>query len=190
MSLEEVVVGAVGKAHGLRGDVAIDVRTDEPERRFADGAVLRAEGDARGTLTIASTRWHSGRLLARFVEANDRTAVEQLRGVVLVVDVPSDEVPEDEDEYYDRQLIGLDVLSADGTRVGEVTEVIHLPAQDTLVVRTTDGERLIPFVAALVPDVDLKAGTCTLADVRGLLDDEAEVAGPDAPVGGAAEVQG
>ncbi len=81
------------------------------------------------------------------------------------------------------------MLAADGTRVGEVTEVIHLPVQDTLVVRTTDGERLIPFVAALVPDLDLKAGTCTLADVRGLMDDEAEVAGPDAPVGGAAEVE-
>lgn len=176
MSQVEVTVGSIGKAHGLRGDVAIDVRTDEPERRFADGALLRVEGTRR-TLTVASSRWHSGRLLVRFTEAADRTAVEQLRGLVLVVDVEADELPEDEDEYYDRQLIGLRVLRADGTEVGTIGEVVHLPSQDLLLIRTPEGERLVPFAAALVPEVDLAAGTCTLADVPGLVDDDAEVAG-------------
>lgn len=169
--LVEVAVGAIGRAHGLRGDVAIDLRTDEPERRFVDGAELRIEGSRR-TLRVESPRWHSGRLLVRFAEAPDRTAVEALRGTVLVVDVPADELPEDEDEYYDRQLVGLRVLRADGSPAGVVREVVHLPAQDLLAVATDTGERLVPFVTELVPEVDLAAGTCTLAEVGGLLDDE------------------
>ncbi|MEL4503944.1 ribosome maturation factor RimM [Luteococcus sp. H138] len=172
----EVVVGSIGRAHGIRGDVAIDVRTDEPERRFAPGEVLRAEGTRR-TLTVESARWHSGRLLVHFVELHDRTAVEEARGTVLVVDVDPTELPEDEDEYYDRQLVGLMALRADGTEAGRVSQVVHLPAQDLLAIHTEAGERLVPFVSELVPTVDLAAGTVHLADMPGLLDDEgAEVA--------------
>ncbi|MDN5563970.1 MAG: ribosome maturation factor RimM [Luteococcus sp.] len=172
----EVVVGSIGRAHGIRGDVAIDVRTDEPERRFAPGAVLRIEGTQR-CLTVESPRWHSGRFLVHFAELSDRTAVEQARGQVLVVDVDPDELPEEEDEYYDRQLLGLMALRADGSEAGPVVEVVHLPAQDMLCIRTEAGERLVPFVSELVPRVDLAAGTVSLADLPGLLDDdEAEVA--------------
>jgi 16S rRNA processing protein RimM len=166
----EAVVGVIGRPHGLRGEVAIDLRTDEPERRFAPGAVVRPEGGGK-PFTVSSTRWHSGRLLVAFAELADRTAVEAARGTRLVVEVSADESPEDEGEFYDRQLIGLRVLDAGGTDVGEVTAVIHLPAQDGLEVQTDAGTRLIPFVAELVPEVDLAAGHVRLADVPGLVTD-------------------
>jgi 16S rRNA processing protein RimM len=166
----EVVVGVVGRAHGLRGDVAIDLRTDEPDRRFAVGQVLRDEVGGR-RLTVASSRYHSGRLLVQFDELGDRTAVEAVRGVRLVVDVPVDEVPTDDGEYYDRQLVGLRVRDAAGVDVGSVSEVVHLPAQDALEVSTAEGPRLVPFVQDLVPVVDLDQGFVRLADVPGLLTD-------------------
>lgn len=174
----EVVVGVIGRAHGIRGDVAVDVRTDEPDLRFADGAVLRVE-NGRRTFTVESSRDHSGRLLVRFVELPDRTAAEAVRGTVLVVDVDPAEVPDDEDEYYDRQLVGLRAVAADGTEIGPVVSVLHLPSQDTLEIKTADGLRLVPFVTAVVPRVDLAAGELHLADVPGLLSEQ-EDEDPDA----------
>ena len=106
----------------------------------------------------------------------DRTAVERLRGTVLVVDVDAAERPADAEEFYDRQLTGLRVLDAAGAEVGVVADVVHLPAQDLLEIRTSSGLRLVPFVGVLVPGVDLAAGTVRLADVPGLLselDDDA-----------------
>jgi 16S rRNA processing protein RimM len=174
----EVVVGVIGRPHGLRGEVAIDLRTDEPERRLSPGAVVRAE-TGRRTFTVASHRIHSGRTLVTFTELADRTAVEAVRGTRLVVDVPADERPEDEGEYYDRQLVGLRVLTADGTAAGTVTAVVHLPAQDALEVLTDGGPRLIPFVTELVPEVDLGQGHVRLADVPGLLTDAEDDGAPD-----------
>jgi len=167
----EVVVGVIGRAHGIRGDVTLEVRTDEPDRRFAVGEVLRAEGGPR-RFTVAAARDHSGRLLVHFQELPDRTAAEAVRGTVLVADVDPAEVPEDENEYYDRQLVGLRVRAADGSPVGTVTDVLHLALQDTLEVDTASGPRLVPFVAAVVPSVDLVAGELRLADLPGLLEDE------------------
>ena len=164
----EVVVGVVGRAHGIRGDVTIDVRTDEPERRFAVGETLRAE-DGRRRFTVASARDHSGRLLVHFEQLPDRTVAEAARGIVLVADVDPGERPEDDEEYYDRQLIGLVVRTADGEQLGTVTDVLHLPLQDTLEIDTPAGTRLVPFVTAVVPTVDLAAGELHLADVPGLL---------------------
>jgi 16S rRNA processing protein RimM len=167
----EIVVGVIGRAHGIRGDVSIDVRTDEPELRFRVGAVLRAEDGSRN-FTVAAARDHSGRLLVKFAELADRTAAEEARGIRLVVDVPADETPDEDGVYYDRQLIGLRVLDAAGTEVGTVTAVVHLPAQDLLEIDTANGARMIPFVEALVPDVDVSSGCVRLADVAGLLSDE------------------
>jgi len=164
----EVVVGVVGRAHGIRGDVTIDVRTDEPERRFAVGETLRAE-DGRRSFTVANARDHSGRLLVHFEQLPDRTVAEAARGIVLVADVDPGERPEDDEEYYDRQLIGLVVRTADGEQLGTVTDVLHLPLQDTLEIDTPAGTRLVPFVTAVVPTVDLAAGELHLADVPGLL---------------------
>jgi 16S rRNA processing protein RimM len=164
-----VVVGRVGRAHGIRGDVAVDVRTDEPERRFARHAVLRA---GSRQLTVSGSRWHSGRLLVTFAEVADRTAAEQLRGTLLEADIDPDELPTDEGEFYDRQLIGLEVRSAgaDADAIGQVVSVVHHGEQDTLVVRTRAGEEiLVPFVTAIVPTVDLVGGYIVVAELPGLL---------------------
>ncbi len=166
----EVVVGLVGRAHGLRGEVSVMASTDDPDTRFAPGATVHVEGTKR-TLSVVSSRSHSGTLLVNFREAPDRTAAESLRGLSLAVHVDPDERPAGDEEFYDRQLRGLRVLDHLGSSVGEVSDVVHLPSQDLLVISTPEGERYVPFVAALVPEVDLTAGTVRLADVEGLLDD-------------------
>jgi 16S rRNA processing protein RimM len=170
-----LVVGRVGRAHGLRGEVSVEVRTDEPEVRFAPGSVLATQPAEAGPLTVAAARWHSGRLLVSFHQVADRGAAELLRGVLLLVDAGDDSRPADPDEYYDHQLAGLPVVTTTGTRVGEVAEVLHLPSQDVLAVRRTDGrEVLIPFVAQLVPTVDLDARRVVVDPPGGLIDDAAE----------------
>jgi 16S rRNA processing protein RimM len=171
----DVVVGRIGKAHGLRGEVTLDVRTDEPDRRFAAGAVLRAEpprGSASTlrTMTVVSTRWHSSRLLATFAELPDRNAAEAARGIMLHAEIPADESPEDPDEYYDHQLVGLAAYDVDGRPLGEVTALVHGGAQDLLTIRTEDGrDALVPFVKALVPEVDVAGGRLVVADRPGLV---------------------
>lgn len=162
-----VTVGRIGRAHGIRGDLAVDVRTDEPERRFARGAVVTA---GSRTLTVAASRWHSGRLLVSFAEVGDRTAAEQLRGVLLEADVDPSELPDEEDAYYDRQLIGLEARSASGAVLGEVTSIVHHGEQDTLIVRADGREVMIPFVTAIVPTVDLADGFLVVADLPGLIE--------------------
>jgi len=115
---------------------------------------------------------HSGRLILRFEGYDGRGAAEGLRNVLLVADVDPAERPEDPDEYYDHQLVGLAVRTLDGEPVGEVAEVLHLPGQDVLAVRRPDGtEALVPFVAAMVPSVDLDAGVVLVDPPPGLLTD-------------------
>lgn len=163
----EVLVGRVGRAHGLRGDLFVEVRTDEPERRFAVGTRFATSA---GSLTVEATRWHSRRLLVRFTEVCDRTAAEALGGVKLLLDVLTDERPEDPEEFYDHQLVGLSACTPEGDPIGPVTEVLHLPAQDLLAVQTATGQvGLIPFVRDLVPVIDLEARRVTVTDTVGLL---------------------
>jgi 16S rRNA processing protein RimM len=164
----ERVVGRIGRPHGVRGEVSVDVRTDSPDLRFAIGSSLRTEPPAAGPVVVAGSRWHSGRLLLEFRGVTDRDAAEAFRGLLLLVDVPADESPADVDEFFDHQLIGLDVRDASGL-VGVVGEVLHLPAQDVLMVATPDGyEVLVPFVAALVPKVDLASRTISISPPPGL----------------------
>lgn len=171
----EVVVGRIGKPHGIRGEVTLDVRTDEPERRFAPGTTLRAEAPAGAdrrpaSLTVARARWHQSTLLVTFEELTDRNAAEAARGTVLHATIGPDDMPEDPDEYYDHQLVGLDVVDLDGTLLGQVKALVHGSAQDLLTVRTPDGrDTLVPFVSALVPEVDLDAGRIVVADRPGLV---------------------
>lgn len=169
----EVMVGIIGRAHGIRGEVAVEPRTDEPERRFAAGQTLRVE-DSTATFTVRSSRDHSGRLLVVFEELFDRTAAEKVRGTRLVTDVDPDERPEQPEEFYDRQLVGLRALTEDGALIGTVTTVLHLPLQDMLEIGTPTGPKLVPFVEALVPVVDLVAGSVTVHDLEGLLTDPEE----------------
>lgn len=175
METIELVVGRIGKPHGLRGEVTVDVRTDEPERRYAVGSRLRAEppkGSASSlrTLTVASSRWHQTTLLVAFEEIGDRNAAEAARGIVLHATVPVDETPADPDEYYDHQLVGLAAYDLEGAELGTVTGLVHGGAQDLLAIRTPDGrDTLVPFVKALVPEVDLEAGRIVVADRPGLV---------------------
>ena len=170
----ETIVGVIGRPHGVRGEVTVEVRTDEPERRFAPGQVLRDEGGTR-PFTVQSVRDHSGRLLVRFAEVINRETAEAVRGTLLIAAVEPDERPLEPEEFYDRQLIGLRVRRPDGVVVGTVSSVLHLPTQEVLDVETAGGSRLVPFVTALVPEIDLEAGCLTVADVAGLLDDLQDV---------------
>ncbi len=167
-----VVVGRIGRPHGIRGAVSIEVRTDEPDRRFAVGAHLVS--DAGLDLVVTSSTWHSGRLLLTFQGYDDRTAVEQLRNQILSVDRPDDEQPDDPQEFYDSALVDCHVVDSDDAEIGTVTEVAHLPAQDMLVIRTPDDrEILVPFVADFVPSVDIANKRIVITPPDGLLDEEA-----------------
>jgi 16S rRNA processing protein RimM len=174
-----VIVGRVGRPHGIRGDLVIGVRTDEPDLRFTVGAVLDASeepeptGDPH-TLTVARTRWHSGQLLVAFEGITDRTAAGELTGSWLSVD--SGQLPRtgDPDEFRDHELIGLSVRTPDGAQVGVVTDVLH-HGQDLLVIQRANGgdeECLVPFVKAIVPEVDVDRGLLVIDPPAGLLDPE------------------
>ena len=176
-----MTVGRIGRAHGIKGEVGIDVRTDEPDRRFADGATVVTEAKVARTLTVASSRWHSGRLLVKFAEVPDRTGAEQLRNLFVQCEVDDDERPEDPEEYYDRDLIGLVVRTTDGAEVGEVVDVVHLPSQDLLEIRRPAGNVvLVPLVEELVPELNLDKQCVVVADRPGLLDPDGADVVPDA----------
>jgi 16S rRNA processing protein RimM len=148
-------VGRIGRAHGILGEATIEVRTDEPERRFAVGAVVSTDNPIANELTISSARVHNGILLLGFEGISDRNGIEKLRNTLMYADVDINEAGADEDDYHVQQLIGLRAELEDGSEYGVVTDVLNLPAQDCLAVRTKSGEVLIPFVRQLVPVVDL-----------------------------------
>ena len=152
----------------------VGVRTDEPELRFAKGSKLDTDPAAAGPLTVEATRWQpSGELLVRFAGIRDRNAAEALRGTWLTVDSASLAPPSDPDEFRDADLIGLSVRTVSGDDVGEVTDVLH-HGQDLLVIRPASGsEVLVPFVKAIVPEVDLATGILLIDPPEGLLDPDA-----------------
>jgi 16S rRNA processing protein RimM len=172
---DTVVVGRIGRPHGVRGLATVEVRTDDPDVRFAPGTVLRTDPAERGPLTVVDKRWHSGTLLLQLAapsgEVYDvREAVDALRNTLLLV--PVAELPEidEPDSYYDHQLVGLTVRLPDDSVVGEVAGVQH-EAQDLLVVRRSEGgNALIPFVSAIVPTVDVDGGFLVIDPPEGLLD--------------------
>jgi 16S rRNA processing protein RimM len=177
----ELVVARIGRPQGLRGEVSVDVRTDDPRRRFVVGAQLRTDPAGAGPLTLTSVRDQSGRTILGFDGVEDRTAAEGLRGVLLVVDSDTDAEGDDEapsasnrsepDAWYDHELVGLRAERVDGQPLGVVSRVEHLPAQDLLVVRSAVGsEVLVPFVAALVPEVDIAGGRVVVDPPGGLFD--------------------
>ena len=164
---ETVVVGRVGRALGLRGELFVEPLTDEPERRFAGGETLLTKA---GSLTVAGSRIHSGKLVVRFEEITDRNTADAARGTELSCRVDPHERPADPEEFYDHQLVGLRVETSDGEAVGELARVEHNAAQDLLVIRTADREVLFPFVNELVPEVDVRGGRIVIDDRPGLLD--------------------
>ncbi|MEV7972996.1 ribosome maturation factor RimM [Cellulomonas sp. NPDC089187] len=164
----QLTVARIGRAHGLRGELALDVRTDDPETRFAVGAVLPTDPPEHGPLTVTRTRTQQDRWFVQFAEVPDRTAAEALRGVTLVVDVAAD--GSEEDAWYPHELTGLRAENVDGRVLGEIAGLEHLPAQDVLVLREPDGARtLVPFVRAIVPVVDVPGGRVVIDPPGGLL---------------------
>ena len=163
-----LTVARIVRAHGLRGEVALDLRTDAPDERLAVGTVLVTEPASAGPLTVARTRVQHDRWFVTFAEASDRTAAEALRGVDLLAE---EDASDDEDAWYPHELAGLRAEHVDGRVVGEVVGLEHAPAHDVLVVRETDGARtLVPFVRAIVPEVDLAGGRVVLTPPDGLFD--------------------
>src|SRR5258708_23355445 len=171
------VVGGVGRPHGLRGEVTVEVRTDDPEQRSVAGSCLATAPAERGPVTVAGSRWHSGRLLVRSAGHEDRTAADDLCDTLLAIDSDQLGPLDDPEEFYDHDLIGLQVVTVAGEQVGAVADVLH-PGQDLLVIQgigaRSGAEILIPFVAAIVPEVDVAAGRLVIDPPPGLLDpDEA-----------------
>lgn len=165
-----VAVGRAGRAHGIKGEVSVVVRTDAPELRFADGVVLTTDLVAPKTLTVSSTRWHQGRLLVTFVGVADRTGAEAISGALLTIDV-ADAGDAGEGAFWDHQLIGLTARHVSGGEIGVVEDVVHLPANELIVIRTAEGrELLVPFVLAMVPTVDVEAGWLSIDPPDGLMD--------------------
>lgn len=155
----EVVVGRIGRPHGLRGEVTVQVITDDPDSRFAAGAVLGTDPAGRGPLTVAGMRRSGPVLVIGFEGIADRDAAEALRGTSLTLDAATLPVPDDPEEFYDHQLVGLSVVDRAGTVLGTVAEVWHPPAAPVLAVTRPDGsQELVPFVSAIVPTVDLAGG--------------------------------
>ena len=184
-----VVVGRIGRAQGIRGEVTVEVRTDAPEERFSPGALVHCSGRSGlpATLTVAGHRWQGGRLVLSVDGVTDRTAAELLRGALLEADVDITET--DDDEFHDLALLGLEVRDQAGAVLGTIREVVHLPGQDLLAVSALPGsagpgqavpppaagaspgsepslgpapapggDLLVPFVAQIVPVVDLEGG--------------------------------
>ncbi|MEV4012812.1 ribosome maturation factor RimM [Nonomuraea angiospora] len=165
----QLVVGRIGRPHGVRGEVTVEVRTDDPELRFAVGTSIATDPAGRGPLVVAGRRWHKGFLLLTFEGVTDRDVAEELRGTMLVIDSADVAPIDDPDEFHDHQLIGLTVETAAGEPVGEITDVLH-HGQDLLVVRRAGAdEALIPFVKALVPEIDLEGGRLVVDPPEGLL---------------------
>ena len=165
----EVTVGRIGRPHGLRGEVTVQVTTDDPDSRFAAGAVLGTDPASRGPLTVTGMRRSGPVLVIGFDGITDRDAAETLRGTMLTLDSATLPVPDDPDEFYDHQLIGLAVHDRSGTVLGEVVEVWHPPAAPVLVVNRPDGsQELVPFVSVIVPVVDLDAGRVVVEPPDGM----------------------
>jgi len=186
-----LVVGQIGKPHGIRGEVLVTVRTDDPEARFAAGSAFTTEiprdrrvssGPAAAAvpgvpyqvpakLVLEAIRWHQGKGIAQFEGVLDRNTAEALRGVLLQVDSSEITEPDDPDEFNDHQLAGLSVESVDGTVLGTVDRIDHAPASDLIVLkRAAGGTALIPFVSQMVPTVDLAGGRIVVDLPEGLLD--------------------
>jgi 16S rRNA processing protein RimM len=167
---EFVAVGRIGPARGIRGDVFVEPWTDSPDERFAAGAVLHTDPGEAGPLTVESASLAGGKLVVRFAGRSDRAAVEALRGVQLLVPADSRPSLDDPDEFYDTDLVGLVVRTVDGADLGPVADVVHAGGASYLVLHIDGRDRLVPFVAAIVPTVDVAAGTVLIDPPEGLLE--------------------
>jgi len=182
-------VGRLTKAHGLKGAIKVELYTDAPERRFTPGAVFSLQVPTSSpwhgkTLELNELKFYNSHAVAFFKGISDRTAAEGLIKAILWIDQDLAETSDEEDAWFDHQLVGLTALR-DGVKVGTVSQIDHFPAQDLLTIKTDTGDVLVPFVKAIVSAVDISAGTMTLTPPLGLfeeiVDDEPAPHTPDAP---------
>ncbi|MDR1824420.1 MAG: ribosome maturation factor RimM [Bifidobacteriaceae bacterium] len=163
----EVILARVGRAHGIRGEVVLELRTDQPGRRFTTGAVFTTDPPATGPLTLRGCRTTQHGCVAGFNEITDRNQAEALRGTLLLAQV---DPAEEAEAWYPAQLKGLPVALVDGTPAGTVSDIIALPGQDLLELAEPGGTTaLVPLVKALVPVVDLQAGRIVIDPPAGLV---------------------
>ena len=167
---DTVVVGRIGPPHGIRGEVIVAPFTDAPDERFEPGSVLRTDRPGVGPLTVAAFRWQGRRLVVQFDGVDERAAAEALRGTELLIAASQRPALDDPDDFYDTDLVGLAAMTVDGRPLGRVTDVVHGPATDYLVIDVAGRDRLVPFVSALVPKVDLGSATVLVDPPEGLLD--------------------
>lgn len=164
-----LAIGSIVKAHGIRGEVAVEVLTDDPDRFATLEMVYLGTPDVASPIALKAHRWHRDRVLLTFEGITTRTEAEQLKG--LLVEVPIDEaLPLDEDHYYPHQLIGLQAVSDEGEALGEVVDFLETGANGVYVVRNHEREILLPAVADVVLAIDLEAGLLTVHLMEGLLD--------------------
>jgi 16S rRNA processing protein RimM len=181
-------VGRLTKAHGLKGAIKLELFTDDPGRRFVPGAVFTLQVPTSSpwhgkTLELVELRWYNQHAVGFFKGVPDREAAETLAKAILWIDQDSSEQTDEEDAWYDHQLVGLAVVR-DGEQIGTLTRLEHLPAQDLLIVKTAAGEVMIPFVKAIVPSVDLAARIITITPPPGLLEDIPDDPDTDEPEAG------
>ncbi|MGL4339886.1 MAG: ribosome maturation factor RimM [Rhodoglobus sp.] len=167
-------VGRLTKAHGLKGAIKIELYTDTPEVRFVPGAVFSLQVPSSSAwhgknLELAELKWFNAQPVAFFKDVEDRSTAETLIKAILWVDHDPTQKPEEEDAWFNHQLIGLTVLR-DGVAVGTISQIDHLPAQDLITVATSTGDVLVPFVKAIVAAVDVEAGTITVTPPGGLFE--------------------
>ena len=162
----QLVVGRIGRAHGILGEATIEVQTDDPEIRFKVGNKLTLD-DGR-QLTIRSSRWHNQILLLAFDGVADRNQIEELRDKSISSDVDLGSLAPG--EYHFQQLIGCEVFQQTGELVGTVDEIVKLPGQDLLSVRRTAGQVLIPMVKQIIIEIDVLAKKIVVNPPEGLLD--------------------
>ena len=153
----------------MRGEATVEIRTDDPDSRFAIGNTLQTDPSNKGPLTIRDARFHSGTLLLSFNGVDDRNSVEALRNVLLMADVDPEEANISDDDFHISQIVGCKVMDAVAKNWGVVTDVLHLPAQDTLVIDYEGREILVPFVKAFVPTIDVEKKVIFVNEIEGLL---------------------
>ena len=168
----DLVVGRLGRPHGVHGEISVEVRTDEPEIRFAKGSKLSLK-ESNNQLTVLSSRWHQEKMLVKFEEITDRDLANDIKGKTLVIEIDPASIETKKDQYYEFQLTGLKVIDKNEKTLGQIKEVITGLAQDLLVVETEERkEVLVPFVKQIVINVDLNQKLITMDPPRGLFDEE------------------
>jgi 16S rRNA processing protein RimM len=167
-------VGRLVKAHGLKGAIKLELYTDSPDQRFKPGQILELQVPESSpwfgkTVTVSELRFYNQAPVLFLEGITDRNQAETLIKAILLIETELEELPVEPDAWYDHQLVGLDAV-VNGELVGKIARVDHLPAQDLLAIETSKGEVLIPFVKAIVPEVDIAQKRVLLTPPEGLFE--------------------